>query len=118
MPTQFVEDNWYDNSRVIDHWRALTVNDITTQFSLDDRVELIRTFLSRTGDLDSGETYCDQRYVSAVEVCVASPACMQYIHTPYWCRGASYGSRRFGYRLVRDLGVLISESWINMRARS
>jgi hypothetical protein len=58
MPTEFVEGTWYTSKHVIDHWRALTTDDITSHFSLSNRLELIRRSLAR-GSATDNTTYCD-----------------------------------------------------------
>ena len=47
MPTFSVEDNWNEDNSIIDHWRALKMKGISTQFSLEEKYPLIRNYLTQ-----------------------------------------------------------------------
>ena len=47
MPTFVVEENWNDHKAIVDHWRALKIKDISSQFSLEEKYPLIRNYLTQ-----------------------------------------------------------------------
>ena len=60
MPTFAVEENWRLENTIVDHWRSLKQDGVASQFALDDKLALIRNFLTQRNP-GEGQPICTSK---------------------------------------------------------
>lgn len=59
LPTSMIDEIWNKSTIALDHWKALQLTEVTSQFALSGKMDLLRNVLTKI-NLTSQETLCEE----------------------------------------------------------
>lgn len=85
IPSYVSEDKWTESQILVDHWKSLQLNEISSLFALNkDSVDLLRRFLTRKSP-ESDETFCNDFYDGCHGGFLMEPKCHHHNKTHGRC---------------------------------
>lgn len=114
VPSYVTNSMWSESQVLVDHWKTLQLEDISSLFSLHSDLKLLRNFLTRK-DPESNRSFCDDGYAGCRSGFLTAPKCHpRNMHGKCAVLLASYPDLDGGLlsNQVRSLDLLVNVAWV------